>query len=138
MVDVRPGVVLVLRADSVSEELNVPMASLSELEVSLGQRSPSAGAGRGFLIGGGIGAGSAAAITLLAYEPPHGSCLFVCSRAEAAAAAAITFGLIGGIVGFVWGALSPGESWEEVPLADRVSVLPSGDGGVALGYSYSF
>ena len=107
VVDVRPGVVLVLRADSVSEELNVPMASLSKLEVSLGRRSSSAGGSQGFLIGVGIGAGLGAVLGA--------------GTKDASGLLAAFFGLIGGAVGALRGVGSPGESWEEIPLTQRAS-----------------
>ena len=44
--------------------------------------------------------------------------------------------MLGGLVGVGVGLSS--DVWEEVPLGEQISITPSRDGGVALGYEYRF
>ena len=118
------------------------MASFTRVEVQR-SRPRIAGAGRGLLIGGGIGAAAGAVIRYLTYEECESEVLFGCllaaeSRGEEAMYSAVVLGILGGIVGLIGGSASPGERWKSVSPGRQISLAPSSDGGVALGYEYRF
>ena len=127
-------------ARSGSEEVRIPMSLISELQISLGARHRLAGAGRGMLIGAGIGAAIGATIGLFAYQEPddQSPCWLDCSRGQLAGVGALILGLPAGGIGLLLGLDSPGERWQDISPPDRLSIAPSSDGGVALGYEYRF
>ena len=111
----------------------VPVASITRLEVSRGRRSNWAeGAGIGLLVGAATGA--------IVFGLASGDCEGWCFTAESAAAAgAVVFGGLGGVIGLIAGASTTTERWVEVPLARlRVSFAPQRDGRFALGLSMRF
>lgn len=103
---------LVLRPDSDVTSVSVPIVSVTALERGQGRYGR-----RGLLIGCGIGGA-------LGLASEYG--------AEAAPAFCLTLGGIGYLLGLLF------YNWEEIPLPAQLSILPSKDRGVALGYSVSF
>ena len=100
--------------------VKVRISQLRGLEV-LRRRSALQGAGRGFLIGGGIGAAAGAVIGYYTYEEcetdvPLGCLLAAESRGEEAMFGAVLLGMLGGLGGLLVGSESPGGRWEEVSL----------------------
>ena len=109
---------------SASTTVQVPISSLTGLEVSLGPRPRLAGAWRGArwgLLGGSV-VGCALSAGDWDWCPITGAML----------------GVLSGVVGLMIGSASPGERWQAVPLAEQLSIAPSRNGGVALDYSISF
>lgn len=106
------------------------LGSLSRLEVSEGHRS---NAGKGALIGGGIGLALGGAFSLIAAprvdtEVPTSDYLLLTGIAAAGGAG----------IGALIGSFSKSERWREYPLDRlRVGLLPSSDGGYRLTVTWS-
>ena len=154
------GTLLPWKADSLVMEsngdtLSVPVNLVTRLDVSRGRKS--FGAGRGGIIGGVVGAASAAIIGAASYEEPEEpqpcvprdflDCLLRGPRGDrisrTAADAAVQWAVVGAVVGYAIGRLLGSaiktERWQEVPLDRlRVSFGPQRDGRVGLGLSVSF
>ncbi len=126
--------VLTLELDGSVTTLGLPLAGISELEMSRGQRSNFLpGLGWGFLAGAVIGgvAGGASG------DDPPG--WFSMTAEEKAVGGAIVFGTMGALVGGIVGALTHRDRWEPVDLKNVVLTLsPRYDGGVSLSLDYSF
>lgn len=122
--------VLMAAADST---MTFPVASVTRLELSLGQKSM---AGRGAVIGlalGGVGGGVLVGAAC-ANDPFTQHATVPC-----AAVGAVVFGAGGALIGGLIGAMSTGTRWEEVPLERlRVSFVPQRDGRLGLGLSVRF
>jgi hypothetical protein len=121
-----------LRADTlVLDTTECPLASVTRLDVSRGQKSHT-------VIGAGIGlAAGALGAVIFCEVVEKGSCeLFDDDiRLEAALITGAIVGALGGFVGY----LIKSDRWEEVPLERlRVSLAPQRDGGIALGFSVRF
>ena len=126
-----------LRADTlVLETTECPLASVTRLDVSRGQKS-------NFALGAGIGFAAGALVGLVHCSRDAGgfSDVGMCDLADDDLTLWVTFviGAIGGAaVGFV-GNFIKTERWEEVPLERlRVSLAPQREGGFALGFSVRF
>jgi hypothetical protein len=130
---------LVLRRARDSTRIVVPMSAVQKVEVSEGMRPAKLrGAGYGFVIGVAAGALFGAAIYR---EPPKRQCtpqewfcgvqLGPSGAGFAAGAGAVLGGVLGAVTGVVVGAKGV-ERWAPVDLNSlvRLSVLPSGQGGV--------
>ena len=134
---------LVLRtADAV--RVAAPWPSITRLEVSRGRKSHG---GRGAAFGALIGIPLGAVVGLATYEEcvPQGgswidfSCFMVPSEGQTALIGAILGGGGGALLGWIIGASSKTDRWEEVPLDRlRVSFVPQRDGRFALGASVRF
>ena len=121
-----------LRADTlVLETTQCPLASVTRLDVSGGQKSHT-------LLGAGIGfAAGALGAVVICEVVEKGSCELGDDdiRLEAALITGAIVGALGGITGY----FIKTERWEEVPLERlRVSLAPQRDGGFALGFSVRF
>jgi len=104
----------------------IPMASIARVEVSRGRHSR-------WLTGLAIGMGAGAAGGAILGASSEDDLLF--SSGDKAVIGAVGFGMLGGAVGVVAGALTKSERWETVP-ANRVTVtLAPGPGGrLKLGF----
>lgn len=116
----------VLQLEGRAEPLALPLASVTRLEVSRGQKS---NAISGALVGGALGAGIAL----------FGSTIAWLNSAEdfGLGGAAYVVGVLGGAgagIGLLLGATSYTDRWEEVRLDRlRVTVLPQRCGGLSVG-----
>ena len=128
-----------LRADTlILETTECPLASVTHLDVSRGQKSH---ARLGTVIGFLTGALSGAVIgfSLGDDRPLFGEEPFPFSAENKAAIGFLLGGGGGAIIGWQIGKAVHGEQWEEVPLERlRVSLAPQRDGGFALGFSVRF
>ena len=98
-------------------------------------RSPRARmeAGTGLL----MGAFSGAFIGLASGDDPPGFLSF--TAVEKAALGAFVLGGLGGVIGLIAGTVSPGDTWEQVPLVRlRVGFAPQRDGRLGIGASVRF
>ncbi len=137
-----------LVVQSNGDTLSVPVNLVTRLDVSRGRKS--FGAGRGGIIGGVVGAASAAIIGAASYEEPEEPqpCVLFClfqdpEFSRTAADAAVLGAAFGAVVGYAIGRLLGSaiktERWQEVPLDRlRVSFGPQRDGRVGLGLPVSF
>jgi hypothetical protein len=126
--------ILTLR-DSAGAIVHVPMADVTELEVSHGRRTAGSRALRGAGFGLLAGAGSGVVIGFVSGDDPDG---FISLTAEEKAL--LLGGLLGGtgaVLGTVIGLLSRGEQWEAVPL-NSIRTAPATDGGMTIGYAIRF
>ena len=107
------------------DTLRYARAELHRMEVSIGHRS---NAGRGALIGGGIGLALGVACVAATDEDDWGGC-------EGGSEVAILTLGFGGL-GVLFGALSHHEIWEEVPLQPSSSQTPASgwQDGVTAGF----
>ena len=129
-----------IRADTlVLETTECPLASVTRLDMSRGQKSHARGAVVGFLTGALAGAVIGFS---LGDDPPFLSREgepFPFSAGNKAAIGFLLGGGVGAIIGAQIGKAVHGEQWEEIPLERlRVSLTPQLDGGFALGFSVSF
>jgi len=94
-------------------------SDLDRLEISLGDRSRSMGAGRGFTFGflGGVAAGVVTGLVISRGADPDDF-----PKDVAAVVTGIGFGLVGGIVGAVIGAILPGEAWQRINFEKPVGI----------------
>ena len=121
-----------LRADTlVLETTECPLASVTRLDVSRGQRSNAKlGAGIGFA------AGALGTVVYCKTADVLGCVLF---GDDITLELALISGAIGGLAGLLVGHYIKTERWEQVPLERlRVSLAPQRDGGFALGFSVRF
>ena len=129
---------LVVRKDLTKKPSTIRVDAVTKLEVSRGQRS---WRGRGALAGLLVGAGVGAAIGHATYEE-HPCAFFdlLCAQApEDRAVFGAVLGLLpGAVIGAVIGNSLSREVWEDVPMTQQLRITPSAEGGVALGYTYSF
>lgn len=131
---------LVLTAPNGSETRAVPIASISRLEVSGGERSRMSGFGRGagfgFLIGAGVGGmwGFADGDDECSGD---NWCLFQMSAGEKALLGGVVIGGLGGVIGGLFGVANPGERWQRVPVR-RVAAGPAPGGGFTASVSLAF
>jgi hypothetical protein len=108
---------------------------LRSLKVSRGMRTGGEGAFSGFMIGAVVGGGLGA---LMGYSGGDDDPGFLSmTAAEKAQATGVVLGLVGGVGGMVFGAMSPGRKWEAVPLIP-LQVRAARAGGVTLGLSLRF
>lgn len=131
---------LVLTSPDGSETRSVPIASISRLEVSGGERSRMSGFGRGagfgFLIGVGVGG-------MLGFADGDddcaeaGWCFVELSASEKALLGGVVIGGLGGMIGGIVGVANPGERWRRVPV-QRISAGPAPGGGFAASVSLAF
>lgn len=126
-----------LRADTLFlETTQCPLASVTRLEVSGGQKSHA-------LLGAGIGFAAGALGTVIYCSgnrnefSDEGKCE-VLGRDFTLLATGLV-GAAGGIVGVIIGYGIKTDRWEEVPLDQlRVSLASQRDGGLAIGFSVGF
>ena len=124
---------LVLAASS-GETRAVPIASISQFEVSAGERTRLGGFARGAGFGLLIGAGVGGAWGLADGDDDCAEaswCFIEFSAAEKAMLGGAVLGSLGAIIGGVFGVANPGEHWRRVPLR-RVAVAPSSGGFAAV------
>ena len=120
----------------VSDQLRVPISSISSLDVSISSRRQTL---KGALIGGGIGL-VGALVTRAAWQSddecdePVGD-IFCDIASDVVLVWMPTLGLG---VGALLGTLMVSDLWQQIPLQEQMSIAPSRDGGVALGYEYRF
>ena len=116
-----------------SDTVGVPLAEVTELDVSSGRNKYRAlkHAGIGLVAGAGLGAMFGAA----SYD--HGDSFI--GQGALAAGGAIVFGSLGGLIGLVSGVLHS-EPWQEVPLdRSRVGIVASPVvHGTKLGFALAF
>jgi hypothetical protein len=118
---------LLLERHAGGPRISLALADIRSLERSTGPRSRGQGMARhgaiGWLLGTGVGVG----LGLVAGDdPPNRIVSF--SAGDKALAAGLIFGTLGGIIGAVAGAATPGEAWEPVRLPARVSITPARSG----------
>ena len=119
---------LVLRSEKQSTPLTIPLASVTNLEVSWARES---NAGKGSVIGLLAGAGIGFAIG--STKGPFGDT----GSKETGAGLAALFGLGGLMLGGTIGSTIRTEEWEEVPTDRiRLGLLPHRHGGLALSFSF--
>ena len=121
-----------LRADMlVLETTECPMASVTSLDVSRGQKSHARlGAGIGF---------AAVALGTVVYCKTVEFSGCVPYDSDLTLAFAFIFGALGGVAGGITGYFIKTDLWEEVPLERlRLSLAPQREGGFALGVSVRF
>jgi len=115
----------------------LPLAAVSKIEIPAGRRSNwDKGARTGAIVGGAVG---------LLLGGLYAACDdgFACpqtpgQKVGAALAVTATFGLGGGIVGALIGALSTRERWQEVlPGSTRITIAPRA-GGIGIAGSIAF
>ncbi len=134
----REGTVQLLTTDSLvmrpvygARLVAIPLASVTRLEVSRGQKSRvGRGAGIGLLGGG-----------LLGYVISLGGCEsgFILTREECIGVSTVGGAVVGTLLGLGVGAVTKTDRWEEVPLERlRVSLVPQRDGRIAVGFSVRF
>ena len=126
---------LTLRTEDLDSSLVLPLASLTKLEVSRGQKSAIAkGAGIGFLVGAGVGAGVGALLGAgLGEDVCSGGCV-----SALAGIGALAGGAAGTLIGLGIGAGSKSDRWETVSLDRiRISVTPRG-GGLEVSAKFVF
>lgn len=125
--EIQPGV-LSLRSSETATLQRVRIVDISSLEVRA-PRSPLAGAGRGALIGGGIGllAGIVMGIAISdeGMSPP--------TPAEGVAFFGGTLLFCGAVLGALGGLVVPGGQWEKIPLDARVGTAVSPNGTIGAG-----
>ena len=128
--------IIVLETGEIGAHTRIPLASVTRFELSRGK---SRHAGRGALIGLGIGAGGGAIIGAIAEVSGERYCIDTCAAAGVLTAfTAIGLAIPGLVIGTVAGALIKTDRWEEVPLDRvRVSLAPTRD-GVSLGMRIAF
>lgn len=118
----------------------VPVASISRLDVSAGERTRMAGFGRGagfgFLAGAGIGAvmGFADGDDNCA---EGGWCILEMSAGEKAMLGGVVIGGLGAVIGGLVGVANPGERWQRMPVR-RLTAGPTPAGGFAAAVSLGF
>ncbi len=113
-----------------AEPLMLPLASVTRLEVSRGQRS---NVGKGALTGGLIGTALGLLVGGYVSTDPE----FFGEDAFAKTVAVL--GGVGAGVGLLIGAMSRSDRWQEVPLDRlRVSTVPHRNGGLAIRVSVAF
>ncbi len=124
---------LTLRTEKRDSSLVLPLASLTKLEVSRGQKSAIAkGAGIGFLVGAGVGAGVGA---LIGASQGENVCSDEC-RVAFAGIGALAGGAVGTLVGLGIGAASKSERWVSVPLEEiRIGLSLHSADGIAISVS---
>ena len=121
-----------IRADTlVLETTECPMASVTRLDVSRGQKSHA-------LLGAGIGF-TAVALGVVIYCKTAEFSGCVPYDSDLTLAFALIYGGVGGVAGGLVGYLIKTERWEEIPLERlRLGLAPQRDGGFALGFSVRF
>jgi hypothetical protein len=126
---------LLIRLDGEIRSLSVPIADLTRIEVSHGERGRCAAAWSKGKWGALIGAVPGAISLALQHEQvgDDGS-----SAGEAALLGAWSGGLFGGLIGAAIGALNPGEAWERVSLSPSFQIGSGGRGGVSLQVTVAF
>lgn len=129
------GTVLVRNHDT-AELLDLPLASITKLHVSLGHRSTGAGALRGAGIGLLIGGGAGAVVGFASGDDPPG--WFSMTAQEKALLLGIGLGGLGAVVGGLVGLAAPGERWQRLAATEGLRIAPEDRGGVTLTYSYRF
>ncbi len=114
------------------EEAEIPLGSLTRLEVSQGKKS---NVGKGALIGGLVGAGVGLALGLAASaEDSEGFAPVGPEGAGDVLGVSAIMGGLGAGIGALIGAISPGERWKEVPLDRlRIDVTPVASGALGMG-----
>ena len=127
---------LVIRPDGRADSLAIPLARVTDIELSRGLRTQGRrGLGVGFL----VGAGAGVLIGLTDGDDPPGA-FFSFSAEEKALMAGSMLGVAGAVVGGLVGLVSRTEKWSRVPLGaatGRVGVAPR-PGGVGLSVSLRF
>ena len=130
VVEVQPES-LVVRDDSASPRVSVRIASLAELEIYRGTRSDAVMVA-GLFAGTALGIGVGLAVGALVTDDSDSI-----APSEAQVWTVLGGTLIGALAGVM--VTSRGrERWEDVPLQEQISIAPSRDGGVVLGYEYRF
>jgi hypothetical protein len=132
---------LLVRSPEFSNTVALPLADISQLDVSTGRhRNVVKGMVLGTAIVGTIGAVAGA----ISYQPCTSTEFLGCLLApESRSDSALLGGVVGGALGFVAGSLAglvPREQWKRVPLANRrvaAAVMP-GAHGTGLGVSLRF
>lgn len=110
---------LIVRQPGEGPIAGIAVSDLDRLEVSLGRRSRSEGAQRGFIFGflGGAAAGIVTGLVISQGADPDDF-----PRDVAATVTGIGFGLAGSMVGAVIGAYHPGEAWQKIDLEKPVGI----------------
>jgi len=129
------GTLLALPTDTlVVDSLRLAVAGITRLDFSRGSRSK---AGRGALIGGGVGIVTGAIAGFLSRGLCYGA-QGGCPAATTAVGAG-SLGLVGAGIGTLIGGSSESERWEEVPLAQLpVSIVPLRDHRISFTLSLQF
>jgi hypothetical protein len=120
---------LMVRRPGVNAIEGLALSDLDRLEVSLGDRSRSMGAGRGFTFGflGGAAAGVVTGLVISQGADPDDF-----PKDVAAVVTGIGFGLVGGIVGATIGAIHPGEEWQRIDFKKSVGLGLDESGAVKV------
>jgi hypothetical protein len=106
---VRSDIIVKRQGMSVMEQVAIPVTADTRLDVSLSQHSD---AGKGALIGGGIGLGVASLLAILDATGDIGPN----SPGEVFLRSALVIALPGALVGFAIGSGKKRDTWAEVPL----------------------
>ncbi len=100
---------LVIRPDNSDTSIVLPMTHVQRIQVSRGLRAhPGTGLGRGLLTGSAAGAVLGFAIT------PDKNGFIIDTRGEQALVLGVYFGVIGGVVGLIGGAIWKTEDWKTI------------------------
>jgi hypothetical protein len=128
--------VLNTRGKWVKEDVAIPLTTTTRLDVSAAQHS---NAGKGALIGGGIGLGVAALFTL-ASVADHGENSWVPLPGAMFAGGLVVFVVPGSLIGFAIGSETKWDTWQEVPLDPPIQKDPYEvtEGMMRLGLRISF
>lgn len=127
----------ILLRDTAGSIVDVPLDEVSDLRVLRGPRSAGAGALRGAGYGLLVGGGAGVAIGLMSGDDPPDQ-WFAFTAEEKAAMMGVLLGAGGAVIGALIGVSAPGERWERVSPGETTRVLPSGDGGITVGYTVRF
>ena len=130
LIDTAADTLVVERSGGAAPQ-RIALASVERLERSLGRHSRGRGFARGAAIGGvaGVGVGLVGGVVVAREEDVMGLAPLV------AGAAAVVYGATGALLGGLVGMSAPGERWERVDAARRVTVAPMHGGmGVRVAF----
>jgi hypothetical protein len=110
---------LILRRPGGDAIERLALSDLDRLEVSLGDRSRSMGARRGFMIGL-LGGAAAGVVTGIVFAVNGNGSDFDIEPGTVMSIMGIGGSLVGGIVGAAIGAILPGEAWQRIDFSIAV------------------